>query len=100
MTRAGNAASVEAMLGTRSFVAPLEGALARLRDWPVTAQQQARRNAMIAATACAQRRIEREEVADYLDTRAPADDLSSADTRATQETQETRAARAARRANG
>lgn len=40
--------------------------LHRLRTWPVEAQQQARRNAMIAATACAQRRVEREEVDDFL----------------------------------
>ena len=57
------------MLGSRSFVTPVTGVLTRLRDWPVTAQQQARRNAMVAATACAQRRIEREGVADYIVTR-------------------------------
>lgn len=54
------------MLGTHPLVTPFSGVLTRLRDWPVTAQQQARRNAMVAATACAQRRIEREEVADFL----------------------------------
>ena len=37
-----------------------------VRDWPVASQQQARRNAMVATTACAQRRIERQDVADYL----------------------------------
>ena len=57
------------MLGTHPLIAPLSGVLNRLRDWPISAQQQARRNAMVAATACAQRRIEREEVADYLRTR-------------------------------
>ncbi len=41
--------------------------LARLRAWPVESQQRARRNAMLAATDCAQRRAERQEVADYLD---------------------------------
>ena len=57
------------MLGTQPFVSPLSGLLTRLRAWPVAAQQQARRNAMVAATACAQRRIEREEVADILASR-------------------------------
>ena len=57
------------MFGTHPLTAPLSVVLNRLRDWPVSAQQQARRNAMVAATACAQRRIEREEVADYLRTR-------------------------------
>ncbi len=39
--------------------------------WAVGSQQQARRNAMLAATECAQRRIERDEVADYLASRYP-----------------------------
>ncbi|MEZ0578717.1 hypothetical protein [Nocardioides sp. MH1] len=38
--------------------------------WPVASQQQARRNAMVALTACARRRAEREEVASYLAERA------------------------------
>ena len=38
----------------------------RVREWPVASQQQARRNAMLAATACAARRAERQDVADYL----------------------------------
>ena len=38
----------------------------RVRDWPVASQQNARRNAMLAATACAARRAEREAVEDYL----------------------------------
>ena len=54
------------MLGNHLFAAPLGGVLARVLEWPVTAQQHARRNAMIAATACAARRVEREEVADFL----------------------------------
>lgn len=54
------------MLGKHPLVAPLGGVLTRLLEWPVAAQQQARRNAMVAATACTQRRIEREEVADFL----------------------------------
>jgi hypothetical protein len=37
-----------------------------LRTWPQTSQEQARRNAMIAATACAQRRVERQDVDDFL----------------------------------
>ncbi len=41
-------------------------ALARLRAWPVDSQQRARRNAMVAATACAQRRAERADVESFL----------------------------------
>ena len=44
--------------------------LARVRAWPVESQQRARRNAMLAATDCAQRRAEREAVEDFLDARA------------------------------
>lgn len=52
---------------------PLRGLVQRLQDWPVASQQQARRNAMVAATACAQRRAEREDVDDFLAARfAPA----------------------------
>lgn len=54
------------MLGSSSRTSPLGGLLTRLREWPTVAQQQARRNAMIAATACTQRRAEREDVADFL----------------------------------
>jgi hypothetical protein len=36
------------------------------RAWSVASQQRARRNAMVAATACAERRAQREDVADYL----------------------------------
>jgi hypothetical protein len=66
MTQVTPRTNVVPVLGTHPLVTPLAGVLTRLRDWPVTAQQQARRNAMVAATACAQRRIEREEVADFL----------------------------------
>lgn len=45
---------------------PLRGLVQRLQDWPVASQQQARRNAMVASTVCAQRRVERQDVADYL----------------------------------
>ena len=41
-----------------------------ISDWPVASQQQARRNAMVALTACAHRRAEREDVASYLAERA------------------------------
>ncbi|GCD92308.1 hypothetical protein [Nocardioides sp. LS1] len=37
-----------------------------LTQWPVESQQVARRNAMIASTALAQRRAERDEVEDFL----------------------------------
>ena len=35
------------------------------RTWSVESQQVARRNAMLAATQCAQRRAERQDVDDY-----------------------------------
>ena len=57
------------MLGASPQLTPVpavKALVSRMRDWPVAAQQHARRNAMVAATACAQRRIEREEVADFL----------------------------------
>jgi hypothetical protein len=37
-----------------------------ISEWPVASQQQSRRNAMVALTACARRRAEREEVAMFL----------------------------------
>lgn len=40
---------------------------AAARTWSVESQQVSRRNAMLAATQCAQRRAEREAVADYLE---------------------------------
>lgn len=40
-----------------------------LRTWPVASQQQARRNAMIASTALAQRRAERDDVEDFFASR-------------------------------
>jgi hypothetical protein len=39
--------------------------LTPLLKWPVESQQQARRNAMIASTALAQRRAEREDVEEF-----------------------------------
>jgi len=47
------------------FTSPLVSLIDGLRTWPQTSQEQARRNAMLAATACAQRRVERQEVDDY-----------------------------------
>ena len=44
---------------------PFTALIHDLRSWPQTSQEQARRNAMLAATACAQRRVERQEVDDY-----------------------------------
>ena len=38
----------------------------RLESWAVASQQQARRNAMIASTAAAQRRAELNDVEDFL----------------------------------
>ncbi|MFT4010599.1 MAG: hypothetical protein QM655_11225 [Nocardioidaceae bacterium] len=39
----------------------------QLTTWPVTSQHNARRNALVAATALTQLRIEREDAAAYLD---------------------------------
>ncbi len=66
MTGRARATNVGTMLGTPPISSPLRGLVQRLQDWPVASQQQARRNAMVAATACAQRRVERQDVADYL----------------------------------
>lgn len=49
---------------------PLQQVVEALRAWPVEAQQQARRNAMVALTACTERRAEREEVERFLRERA------------------------------
>ncbi len=49
---------------------PAARVLTRLRAWPVESQQRARRNAMLAATDCAQRRAEREEVVEFFEHRA------------------------------
>lgn len=50
--------------------AVLDRTFERVRRWPVDSQQKARRNAMIACTALAQRRAEREDVAEFLATLA------------------------------
>lgn len=46
--------------------------LARARRWPVEAQQRACRNAMVASTALARTRAEREDVEEFLAARARA----------------------------
>lgn len=51
---------------TRMVVHPLVTAVTR---WPVESQQRARRNAMIASTALAQRRAEHDDVERFLATR-------------------------------
>lgn len=60
------------MLLTPSVLLTRSAALAAtsLRAWAQVSQQRARRNAMVAATAAAQRRAQREEVEDYLARRA------------------------------
>jgi len=50
-------------------LSPFTSLVHGLRSWPQTSQEQARRNAMLAATACTQRRVERQEVEDYFATR-------------------------------
>ncbi len=49
----------------RSPSLPFTSLINDLRSWPQTSQEQARRNAMLAATACTQRRVERQEVEEY-----------------------------------
>ena len=51
---------------------PLVELLRRIRAWPQASQERSRRNAMLAATDCAQRRLERQEVEDFFVSRAPA----------------------------
>ncbi len=55
---------------------------AAARAWSVESQQVSRRNAMLAATQCAQRRAEREDVADYFEARAPRPEPTDAGVRA------------------
>jgi hypothetical protein len=60
----------------QSPAAPIASLIHHLRSWPQTSQEQARRNAMLAATACTQRRIERQDVDDYFASlTAPAEPL-------------------------
>jgi hypothetical protein len=57
---------------------PLTALINDLRTWPQTSQEQARRNAMLAATACAQRRIERQEVEEFFAARSSPPERESA----------------------
>lgn len=45
--------------------------VAAVQRWAVESQHRARRNAMLAATDCVQRRIERESVEDFFSERYP-----------------------------
>ncbi|VXB83097.1 hypothetical protein [Nocardioides sp. AX2bis] len=58
------------LIPTRLVTRPAALAATRVRTWSVGSQQRARRNAMVAATDCAQRRAEREDVEDFLARRA------------------------------
>jgi len=60
-----------------SPTAPFASLIHDLRSWPQTSQEHARRNAMIAATACAQRRAERQEVEAYFASLAAAPEHES-----------------------
>ena len=53
-----------------------------VQSWAVESQQRARRNAMLAATECAQRRVEREDVEDFFSARYPDRDLVGRDSSA------------------
>lgn len=50
------------------MIAP-SGLVTSIRTWPFSVQQHARRNAMIASTALAQRRAEFEDVEEFFATR-------------------------------
>lgn len=57
---------------------PFASLIHGLRSWPQASQEQARRNAMLAATACAQRRVERQQVEEYFaDLAAPLEPKSA-----------------------
>lgn len=60
-----------------SLPRPIAHLATQVRAWPTSSQQRARRNAMIAATECAQRRAERDEVAEFFAARFPAPQLSA-----------------------
>ncbi len=77
MPTTSSGASVGHMPGTpltRSFA----GVVGHVRGWSVASQQHSRRNAMVASTACAQRRAERLEVDDFFTARSGADDPTNA----------------------
>lgn len=61
-----------------SPLSPLLRTLDLVREWPVAAQQQARRNAMIALTDCTQRRAEREDVERFFAARYPDPEVAAA----------------------
>ena len=64
-SRAGPSVLVMALLlATPPSLA--RSAVRAVRAWPVASQQQARRNAMLACTSLTQRRMERQEVEDFL----------------------------------
>ncbi len=67
----GAAMNLAAHLLHRSIGPAIGPAIDRARRWPVESQLTARRNAMIAATALAQQRAERDEVDEYLAGSAP-----------------------------
>lgn len=58
------------LITPRLLTRPATLAASRVRTWSAGSQQRARRNAMLAATDCAQRRAEREDVEDFLARRA------------------------------
>jgi hypothetical protein len=59
--------------GPRSLATSLPMATVRaVRAWPVASQQKARRNAMLACTSLTQRRMERQDVEDFLASLHPA----------------------------
>ena len=64
-----------------------------VRVWAADSQQRARRNAMIAATACAQRRAERLEVKDFL-ARQAGDDVAGDGTTVAEDTRHHRTGQA------
>lgn len=61
-----------------SPLSPLLRTFDVVRAWPVAAQQQARRNAMIALTDCTQRRAEREDVERFFAARYPDPEVAAA----------------------
>jgi hypothetical protein len=67
----------------RSPAHPLAILIHDLRTWPQTSQERARRNAMVAATDCAQRRVERQEVEDYFASLTATPEPDAARTQAT-----------------
>ncbi len=51
----------------RRVVLPVLDLAGAARRWPVASQERAQHNAMVASTAAARRRVERNEVEDYLE---------------------------------